>query len=150
MLHQQKQGVHRGEWKVRKPQWTGSPVTVESLHFHWSPRGKYTGIQVRACQQHLSTNHELWPVSGRSVCVCVFMHVLWFCFCFFLLYFMRHFTPRQRSKCTLAQSWCSFCDKSTWELNRIIPSRLTVSHINKFFDAVEVNNLWVTECNDLI
>lgn len=60
----------RGEWKVRKPQRTGSPVTDVSLHFHWSPPGNWLGIQVRACQQHVR-NRELWLVSRRCVRLCV-------------------------------------------------------------------------------
>lgn len=49
----------RGEWKVRKPQWTGSPVTDASLHSSWFPPGNPAWIQVRACQRRV----ELWAAA---------------------------------------------------------------------------------------
>lgn len=132
MLHLQK---NRGERKVRKPQWTGSPVTDASLHFHWSPPGIWLGIQVRACQQHgcarvITAGCSL---SAKGVCLCVCVCALQGHGFVFFLYFMKHFTPQWGSKCTLASTRCTRCDRATWDLDNMTVWRARVhTHTHRY------------------
>lgn len=57
--------------KVRKPRWTGSPVTVGSLHFPRSPSGAFIGIQVRSCQR------QVWELSGGVLSLVSLFFTLW-------------------------------------------------------------------------
>lgn len=124
------QGEQKGQRKVRKPQWNGSPVTHISLHFHLSPQGTDLGIQVRACQQYVCVTASC-ALSARGACVCDFV---------LFLYFMKHFTPQWGSKCTVASAWCFHCDRGTWDVDTLSSAH---THTHTYFLMQ-----WSLECHN--